>query len=172
MDTLWHSLPLLVACFTFGGLAEHYRRHRDRRSVATMLAAEVRWMLETGATGEQSMVDMTANLPRIAQFDFSEMYTFDPTYAPVYEKSIDRIGLLPAEIAADIVSFFGLMTAVRIQVRNFISITPGMYPNVTAARQFHIDLGMRHWAQARDLAPQILTRLDKEARRAWVDSWG
>jgi hypothetical protein len=148
---------------------EHYRRHRDRQSTAAIIAAEIR-----------SFVDMAAAHGTVSNFEkllpildankdvpLPAFYTVPPEFGPIFERHIDKLGLLPPHVAGRVVRFYHHLLSIRSMIKNLVDTDWGNKPETPKIKAAMIRAGVRVWTTASDLATPLVRELEHIAAEPW-----
>lgn len=177
MDTgTWISVLLsaligAIAAILTGVPLEHYRRHRDRQGSAAVLAAEIAALLHVFSRNDASK-KFEALLPILdsgKDVQLPTMYTVNPEFGPIFEKNIDKLGLLPVDVADRIVRFYSYLVGIRALIKNLIDsswkdLDPAIIVKIKAA---WIRSGIALWKDAETLAKPLVDDLRKIAAEPW-----
>lgn len=182
-SSIWLSvLSLLVGFFAAGIPVEAYRRHRDRQATAAILAAEIasiRTFIEKRDTIAQ-FSEILKIVDTGVDFTIPKAHYAEPEYGPILEKQIDKLGLLPPELAGRVVSFYGHLISVRALIKNLVigalnvpSDTPAerleQAKNAAATRKARsIRLGIEIWNEANANGDQLIADLLDVADENWL----
>ncbi len=133
-----------------------------------VLAAEIQSLI---TVGKIAAVDIEANIETLSSVDFrgTDIYTVEPTYAPVYEKSIERMGLLTRQDADDVVNFYGHLLGVRAGIRNLFRSGFAGLPNAQAGQHASAKKTLELWEKAQDLGGPLIVRLNAVSSETWLN---
>jgi hypothetical protein len=148
---------------------EHYKRHRDRRGTAAVIAGEIAALLhvtERGNTIENFRTIQKA-LEAGKDVPIPEVYTVEPTYGPIFEKLIDKLGLLPVDVAERVVQFYGYLIGIRAVLKNLFSGAWDEMPDPKRTKAGQIAVGLALWADASAVARPLIDELRTIAAEPW-----
>jgi len=139
-------ISAVIGAVVTGVPLEHYKRHRDRQGVAAVLASEI-----------SSLVHIIEVSSTISQFEFllsvldkqnvpiPKFYAVDPTYGPIFEKNIEKLGLLPVAMADRVVRFYTYLLTVRAVIKNLAGGVWESVPDPAKAKAASIRAGLKTW---------------------------
>lgn len=125
----WIPFLALIGTIVGGAIAilgslisEWYKRRLDARSAASALAAEI-WSLVEHAK-QHKLIDtlriMEANLAGGVDQKFPKLFMIEPSYGIIFERSIDKMGMFPADLTDQVVMAYGSLVAFRATFKNLI----------------------------------------------------
>src|SRR5690348_9879797 len=120
-----------VLTIVVGGVPlEHYRRHRDRQSTAAIIAAEIKSFVDM-ARAFGTVANIEKILPVLdtgKDVPLPKLHTVPPEFGPIFEKHIDKLGLLAPATAKRVVRFYHHLIGVRGVMKNLIDTDWGNNP--------------------------------------------
>ena len=169
MQAVVTVLVALITVFFSGILLESYKRHRDRQGVAAVLGAEITSILhitERGCVIENfaallPLLDEGTNVP------FPQVYTMEPSYGPIFERNIEKIGLLSTDVSVQVVKFYGYIFGLRSALRNLVSGAWEEHPRAANIKAAQIRSGLMLWSEATTIATPLVTNLRAISSEAW-----
>jgi hypothetical protein len=109
---VWTLIGVVVGAFANNFAGEYYKRYRDRRALAFGLAGEIQAHIE--AIEGMGLIDSLADFARRARNNEKiQLPPFQTRTDPVYEKSIENIGLLEGDLPERLASFYGWLQGSR-----------------------------------------------------------
>jgi len=99
-----------------------------------------------------------------------QFHTLDPAYGPIFEKNIEKLGLLSTDLAERTVLFYGYLIAVRASLRNLANGAWDNLPHTALRKASEIRSGIRVWRDAEAIATPLVFDLRKIANESW-GSW-
>ena len=163
------AIGSLLTAMVGGVPLEDYRRHRDRKSAAAILAAEIEAFLEM-AVAFKTVSNIELLLPVFdagKDVPFPKLYTAPPEFGPLFEKHIDRLGLLPPDVAGRVVRFYHCMIGARAAVKNMFSVDWDDQPHVPKMKASLVRSGIAMWRDAEALGPRLIADLQAIAGEPW-----
>jgi hypothetical protein len=135
----WLLLTALIGAATavLAGIPlESYKRHRDRRSTAAVLAGEMASLAHITERGElvKNLETMLRAFESGQNFVVPKVYVVPPEYGPIFEKQIDKLGLLPVDVSDRIVRSYTYLLAFRASMVNLASGVFDASPNSAQAK--------------------------------------
>lgn len=125
----WLPLLTLVSTIVGGSIAiagslitEWYKRRVDARGAASALAAELWGIVEHTKEHKfkEAMKTLESQLNRNEDHKFPKLFTVEPAYGPIFEKSIDKLGLFPSDLSDQVVMAYGCLVAFRATFKNLV----------------------------------------------------
>lgn len=151
-----------------GGVSlEVWRSWRERRSVASALGAEI-----------DSIVELTAKRKYAAAYQAliqswqagvmtpPPQASFSPGLDPALNAYLNRLGLLPPKLAANVAKFYQQLNGVRATAKWLETQVPTP-ANVTGLSQVIAD-ELVLWADTDTLGRNLVAELDADANRWWL----
>src|SRR5690349_12349192 len=135
MAEAWAALlGALIGGAAIGGqlVSESYKRHRDRRSTAAAIAGEVSAITKRAAMGKTA--EHYEHLLRMAErgekLAFPKLHRDPVAFDPVYEKHLDKIGLLDPDVVMSAAAFYNYLQGLRVFQAAIADGTIPAAPNV------------------------------------------
>jgi len=160
-----------LGAFCVGLLLENYKRHRDKQALAASLAAEIETILQLldELHFQDLLGDFRDTLNEIDQASAprltvpADAMDFPTT---VYEKTVDRLGLLSTTAATSVVRFYNSLTGFRVGLRMLFS--DGAY--AVEQRLSLVDYLKKTLATEEPKTRHLIELLRKEASASWLAS--
>jgi hypothetical protein len=153
-----------------GIINERYKRHRDRVAVAAVLHADISALRAiTLATGNVQNFEALANLLEQGQdIPFPQVLIPEMSQGPIFHAYIDKIGLLRAADAQDVILFYEYLVGIRFTLKNLVAGAWDGQPQSVAIKAAQIRNGLRFWSQCADIADRLLPALQRTARQQFT----
>jgi hypothetical protein len=167
MADAWAALlgALIGGGAAIGGqlVSESYKRYRDRRGTAAAIAGEVSAITKRAAMGKTA--EVFENLLRMAQrgekVTFPNLHRDPMAFDPVYEKHLDKIGLLDPDVVMSAAAFYNYLQGLRVFQA---SIADGTIPAAPNVMKEMIDI----WNAAAEEGNRLLSDLQVIAAEPYV----
>lgn len=167
------AIPAFVGAATAlvaGVPLEHYKRHRDRQGAAAVLVAEISAQIHISEETKsvETFRAFHAKLKSGVNITLpSGLYTAPPEYGPIFEKQIDKLGLLPPPVSARVVEFYGYLIGARTSIRNLVNGAFDGRPDETQMKAAFVQTGLSSWDRATKLADTLIPELHALADESW-----
>ena len=103
-------IGVVIGAFSSSFLTEYYKRYRDRRALAFALRGEIRAHLSAFPT----LTKIFTNFADMAvREDPVPLFPFEPPPDPIYEKSVDKLGLLEGDFPERLAYFYARLNGLR-----------------------------------------------------------
>jgi hypothetical protein len=161
------TVSVAVLAIAGGIINERYKRHKDMVAVAAVLHADISALcMITVETGNVRNFEALAELLEDGQnVPFPQIVIPELTQGPIFHAHIDKIGLLQADNARDVILFYEYLVGIRFTLKNLVAGAWEAQPGATAIKAAQIRNGLRFWAQCTDIADRLLPALQRTIQR-------
>jgi len=101
---------VVIGAVSSSFLTEYYKRYRDRRALAFALRGEIRAHL-SALPAHSTIFKKFAEQARLDQP--VALFPFDPPSDPIFEKGVDKIGLLEGDLPERLAYFYARLNGYR-----------------------------------------------------------
>jgi hypothetical protein len=165
---VWVLLAAVITVVLSGIVLMSFKRHLDRQGVASAIGGEIYSILHMEEK-RQTAHYFASLLPRLHA---GEHLTYpdltggasDPQkLPPIFEKNIDKVGLLPENLPERVVTFHTYLRGIQVDTWNLVK---GTFPEPAAqANVIQADLAL--WGDAQQLGASIGVELRRLATTKW-----
>src|SRR5579862_6322751 len=150
---------------------EHYKRHRDRQGAAAVLAAEIGAQIRVTEQNKTVETFTTFHTKLKAGNNISlpsGLHTAAPEFGIIFDKQIDKLGLLPPDVAARVVEFYVYLVGVRASLRNLLGGNFDDRADAAQMKAAFVETGLAAWDRAANIAATLMPELNSLARQPWL----